>query len=447
MYVVFGVTGNTGKVVADSLLAQKKPVRVVVRDAAKGEPWKARGAEVAVATVSDAKALENALRGADGAYILLPPDYATNKVLEDKKKEVAAFAAAIPASGVKHVVLLSSYGAHQPDGTGPIRWLHPAEKVFADLGTPFTFLRASFFMENWATSLGPVKETGTLYAMFKKKLPMIATKDIGTTAATLLLEGASKTSVVNLRGPAEHDPADVAKTLGRILGKQVNVVFVPEEGRIPALVAAGMTPDMANLYRELTVGVDSGKVAFEAGGRNLKGTTPLESVLRELMEPSKNMNHHSSDPTLSEAEIIGIAQAYYDGVDSRDPDRLAGLYSSAPSTSLAFNADPPIVGRAAIRDFCAQFFQAVTVKHTRIEVWTRALMGEVVPREMPLGQSAATITVVSTALPTFTIDNAAGATKLALPATSIFTIDKESGKFVAVHNMFDVGKVYAAAAR
>jgi len=74
-------------------------------------------------------------------------------------------------------------------------------------------------------------------------------------------------------------------------------------------------------------------------------------------------------------------------------------------------------------------------------------MGEVVPREMPLGQSAATITVVSTALPTFTIDNAAGATKLALPATSIFTIDKESGKFVAVHNMFDVGKVYAAAAR
>jgi hypothetical protein len=114
-------------------------------------------------------------------------------------------------------------------------------------------------------------------------------------------------------------------------------------------------------------------------------------------------------------------------------------------TSLAFNADPPIVGRAAIRDFSAQFFEFVRVKHTRIEVWTRALIGEVVPREMPLGQSAATITVVSTALPTFTIDNAAGATKLALPATSIFTIDKESGKFVAVHNMFDVGKVYAAA--
>jgi hypothetical protein len=59
--VIFGVIGNTGKVVADSLLGQKKPVRGVVRDAAEGEPWKARGAEVAVATVSDATAVLHGL--------------------------------------------------------------------------------------------------------------------------------------------------------------------------------------------------------------------------------------------------------------------------------------------------------------------------------------------------------------------------------------------------
>jgi uncharacterized protein YbjT (DUF2867 family) len=63
MYVVFGVTGNTGKVPADSLLVQKKPVQVVVRDAAEGEPWKARGAEVAVAPVIDAKAVLCGLMG------------------------------------------------------------------------------------------------------------------------------------------------------------------------------------------------------------------------------------------------------------------------------------------------------------------------------------------------------------------------------------------------
>ena len=35
MYVITCATGNTGRVVAETLLAQKKPVRVVVRDAAK----------------------------------------------------------------------------------------------------------------------------------------------------------------------------------------------------------------------------------------------------------------------------------------------------------------------------------------------------------------------------------------------------------------------------
>jgi hypothetical protein len=36
MFVVTGVTGNTGSVVASTLLAAGKPVRVVVRDAKKG---------------------------------------------------------------------------------------------------------------------------------------------------------------------------------------------------------------------------------------------------------------------------------------------------------------------------------------------------------------------------------------------------------------------------
>ncbi|CAN5752727.1 hypothetical protein BH09MYX1_BH09MYX1_25460 [soil metagenome] len=180
MYVVVGVTGNTGKVVADTLLAQKKPVRVVVRDAAKGAPWKAKGAEVAIADMSDAAALQKALTGATGAYVLLPPDYATNDTLGDKKKQIDALAAAIPPSGVKHVVLLSSVGAQHAEGTGPIRSLHAAEERFATLGVPFTFLRAPYFMENWGSSLGPVKAEGTLYAMFEKRIPMVATKDIGT---------------------------------------------------------------------------------------------------------------------------------------------------------------------------------------------------------------------------------------------------------------------------
>ena len=75
MYVVAGVTGNTGKVVAETLLAQKKPVRALVRDEAKGAEWKKRGAEVVVTELDDAAALSRALAGATGAYLLLPAQY------------------------------------------------------------------------------------------------------------------------------------------------------------------------------------------------------------------------------------------------------------------------------------------------------------------------------------------------------------------------------------
>src|SRR5580704_14590954 len=73
MFAVAGVSGHTGRVVAETLLGQNKPVRVIVRDAAKGEDWKKRGAEVGLADLDDADALTQALRGASGAYLLLPP--------------------------------------------------------------------------------------------------------------------------------------------------------------------------------------------------------------------------------------------------------------------------------------------------------------------------------------------------------------------------------------
>ena len=72
-FVVAGVSGNTGKVVAESLLARGKQVRVVVREEGKAAALRAKGADVAVADLSDAAALGQALAGAEGAYVLVPP--------------------------------------------------------------------------------------------------------------------------------------------------------------------------------------------------------------------------------------------------------------------------------------------------------------------------------------------------------------------------------------
>ncbi len=149
--------------------------------------------------------------------------------------------------------------------------------------------------------------------------------------------------------------------------------------------------------------------------------------------------------SIPEATLIRLVQSYYDAVDSKDADRLGSLYLPASTTTLQFNAGPPIVTVEAIKEFSAKLFQSVAgIKHSMIEVWTNPLMGDVVPVNLPAPRSGSTVTVVSTALPTFSVRNTTGVTNIPLPATSIFTIDKATEKFVSVHNLFDIAKVYAA---
>src|SRR5688500_7630889 len=128
MYAIAGASGHTGSVVADTLLAQGKPVRVIVRDAAKGEAWRAKGAEVAVASLDDAAALAKAFAGVQGAYVLLPPQVTSTEPLAVYARTTAAIASAVRAANVPHVVLLSSIGAQHAAGNGPIKVLYLAER-------------------------------------------------------------------------------------------------------------------------------------------------------------------------------------------------------------------------------------------------------------------------------------------------------------------------------
>src|SRR5438552_3714233 len=77
MYVVTGVTGHTGSVVASKLLDEGKPVRVIVRSEEKGRSWRDRGAEVAVVSLDDSAARGI---GATAVQALLYPPAATHVI-------------------------------------------------------------------------------------------------------------------------------------------------------------------------------------------------------------------------------------------------------------------------------------------------------------------------------------------------------------------------------
>lgn len=285
MYVVAGVSGNTGAVVANTLLAKGHPVRVLVRTAAKAEPWKKQGAEVAVADVNDTAALATALRGAKGAYLLLPPDYTSNTQLADKQRESDSIAAAVTQSGIPHVVFLSSTGAQHLSGTGVIQPLHYAEEKLKAAKTGVTVVRAAYFMENFGMVVQRVVEDDILpnFLDEHRKIPMVSVTDIGETAAKYLLEPTSDFRVIELAGPAEYSPSDAAEAFGNILDKLVMVATSPIDMVKPSMTSMGLPADLAGLMHEMYVGIHNGTVAWE-GKPLVRGHVTLEQALTRLVK-------------------------------------------------------------------------------------------------------------------------------------------------------------------
>jgi uncharacterized protein YbjT (DUF2867 family) len=285
-YFVAGVTGHTGAVVAQSLLDQKLKVRVFVRDSAKAERWKKRGAEVAVGSLEDAHALGAALRGADAAYLLVPPPpHDASGVLARSKRIVDTFVQTVNGSHLKQAVLLSSVGAQHKDGTGIIQGLHVAEDTLRPLKVPFTFLRASYFMENWAGLLAAAKG-GHLPSFLPEdlKYPQVASHDIGLVAAALLTEHPKAHRVVELAGPVDASAKDVALVLSKLLGSEVAVDSHPPSEEAAALQGYGFSAEMAGLFAGISEGLLSGRVAFEHPESVRRGKQTLETTLGALLK-------------------------------------------------------------------------------------------------------------------------------------------------------------------
>jgi uncharacterized protein YbjT (DUF2867 family) len=282
MFVVAGVTGNTGSVVALTLLDRKQPVRVIVRTADKGAVWKARGAEVAVASLDDAQALAKIFEGAAGAYLLVPPNYAAAAYLDDRKKVSDALAGAVKASGLGHVVFLSSIGAHLPEGTGPIRVVRYGEQQLGAVAKNLTILRPPSFMDNWAPVLGAAKAQGLLPSFLTpdRKIPMISTRDIGRIAAEQLIAGGQGRKVLELSGPEDYSPNDIAAALAKLLKHPVTVKQAPLTAVVPTCKSFGFSDDAARLFEEMYACIERGALVHEnQGATPVRGqVTPAEAL-------------------------------------------------------------------------------------------------------------------------------------------------------------------------
>ena len=290
MITVMGATGQVGKEVTRRLLEGGRKVRALGRSVAKLADLRERGAETMAGDAADAAFLTDAFAGADAVFTLLPPDLNASdyRALQDRHGE--AIATAVSDSGVPAVVFLSSVGADQASGTGPIAGLGAQELRLRGLsGTNVLALRPGFFMENFYASLPVIKHQGVLADSVAPDvtLPMIAARDVAAAAAEALVARDWKGFVVReLLGAEDVTHAEVARLIGGRIGRpDLAYVQMPYADMVGALVGAGLSENVAASYVEMSRAFNEGRVR-SLEGRQASNTTAtlFEDFAMELAQ-------------------------------------------------------------------------------------------------------------------------------------------------------------------
>ena len=289
MYLIMGITGKAGGATARHLLKQGKQVRALVRNREKAAKWADQGVELVDGDWNDATAITAALKGVEGAFVMLPAVWAPSPDYREAKGVIANYVEALTKVVSPRVVALSSMGAHRTSGVGNVTALSLLEQGFRSLPSPVAFVRAGGFFENFLYGL-QVAQGGTLpvyYNPTNRKSTMVATNDIGTEVATLLTGPAwSGQRVVELGSMVTAD--EVAEQLGEVLKVDVKAFAVPRAGWAEAFEQFGIPKGHTGPAEEMFEAVNAGRMDLGVEGtEHVAGTTSARDVFEAAQNAAK----------------------------------------------------------------------------------------------------------------------------------------------------------------
>jgi uncharacterized protein YbjT (DUF2867 family) len=231
--LVTGATGTVGSAVVEALADRENVfVRAGVRDVTTarerfegdrdtdetdetgeraGDSASPRGIEYARFDFERPETWGEAFEGIDRLFLLLPPGVSTARILD-------AAAAAVRV-GADHLVYLSVLGAER----NPLVPHWRIERGVRALDATYTFLRASFFMQNFAeVHRRDILERDEVFVPAGNgKTSFVDARDVGTVGARALLEPDHANRAYDLTGPAALDYYDVARIFTEELDRSI----------------------------------------------------------------------------------------------------------------------------------------------------------------------------------------------------------------------------------
>jgi len=216
-FLITGATGNTGSPLIRQLLNRGKVQHRIL--AGVRHPMEAReilpAPDVEIVRFDFAEPASFAiLEEADRLFLLRPP------ALADVSRYFAPLIDAAAHSGIEQVVFLSVQGADRQS------WIphHKIEELILKSGLPYTFLRPSYFMQNFTTTLRKdIREQDRIFLPAgKAPFNLVDTRDIARLAAEALLHPADYRNIaIDVTGPENLTFAEMAEILSEELERPI----------------------------------------------------------------------------------------------------------------------------------------------------------------------------------------------------------------------------------
>lgn len=272
--LVTGATGNVGAEVIRLLQQQNCHVVAAVRNPDKAQQILGNNIDCVPFDFTNSNTFTSAFLGVNKLFLVRPP------ALANLSKDIAPALQAAIAAGVEHIVFLSILGAER----NKVVPHSQIERYINELGIKFTFLRASFFMQNLNTTHREDIKNGELFLPAGNgKTSFIDVRDIAAVAVRALIEDGHSNRAYPLTGNEALTYYEVADIFTSVLGKQIRYTNPSLLKFIWVMRSRGLKLDfvliMAAIYTTARLGL-AGAVTPDT--EQLLGRPPL--TMRQYVE-------------------------------------------------------------------------------------------------------------------------------------------------------------------
>lgn len=277
--VVTGASGHLGRLTIAHLLERGVPANEITATARAVDRLKdlaEKGVAVRAGDYTDPASLRAAFRGAD-RLLLVSGHPGPDRLSEHRNAIEAARAAGVSLLAYTSVVNAQTSGMIVAED-------HAAtEKLIADSGLAFVFLRNNWYHENYTARIPAFLQHGTVIGGAGHGRVSGATRaDYAQAAAEVLTGQGHENHIYELGGDPAYTLTELAAEITRQSGTEVRYRDVPETAHLGALAEAGLPEHLARLLADVDQGIRRGGLYTDSGDLTRligRPATPLATAI------------------------------------------------------------------------------------------------------------------------------------------------------------------------